>query len=57
MISDYGVLYTIGKIFLRVIRHCFHMLPKKNCFEEDMSVQSFGTIGVPILGLLGKSAI
>jgi hypothetical protein len=28
MSSDWGVLYTIGKIFLKAIRHC-HCISKK----------------------------
>jgi hypothetical protein len=51
--------YTIGKIFLRVMRYFTCMFPKK--IEEDMNVQSFETIKVPILGCplesLGKNVI
>jgi hypothetical protein len=50
MISNWGVKYTIGKVFLRVIKYCPCML-QKCLFEEDMSIQSFWTTRVPILGL------
>jgi hypothetical protein len=57
MISNWDVLYTVGKMFYWVIRYCLRMI-QKNCYEEDMNVQSFKTPKVPILGLplgsLGK---
>jgi len=33
------VLYTIGKIFLRAIKYCFHIFKKTTWFEKNMSVQ------------------
>jgi hypothetical protein len=60
MISNWGMQYTLEKIFLRAIRY-YPCLFKKGFFEEDMSMKSFKTIIVSILGLplssLGKSAI
>jgi hypothetical protein len=51
MISDWGLQYTIGKIFLRAIKYCPCVLQKKPCFEKDMNIQSFGITIIPILGL------
>jgi hypothetical protein len=57
MISNWDVPYTIRKILLRAMKYYLRMI-QKNCYEEDMNVQSFGTPKVPILGLplgiLGK---
>jgi hypothetical protein len=57
MISNWGMQYTIGKIFLRAIRYFLLML-QITCFEKDMSIQGFKTTKVLILGLplgsLGK---
>jgi hypothetical protein len=39
---------TVGKNFLRPK---IYALSKKTLFENDMSIQSFGTTRVPILGL------
>jgi hypothetical protein len=50
MIFDYGMQYTIGKIFLSGIKYCPHML--QTCFfQKDMNVKSFKTTRAPILGL------
>ncbi len=57
MISNWGVQYTIGRNFLKIIRNCPCMF-QIGYFEEDMNVQNFGIIRVLILGLslgsLGK---
>jgi hypothetical protein len=47
---DWGVLYTIGKIFLKAIRYYLRIF-LKNLIEKYMSIQSFGTTKVPILKL------
>ncbi len=50
MISNWRMQYTIKKIFLKVIRY-FPFMFQITCFEKDMSIQSFGTTKVSILGL------
>jgi hypothetical protein len=49
MKSNWGVLFTVDKIFLKAIRYCPHYL---NIYltEKDMNVQIFGTTRVPKLG-------
>jgi hypothetical protein len=47
---DWGVLYTIGKIFLKAIRYYLRIF-FKNLIEKYMNIQSFGTTKVPILKL------
>jgi len=44
------VLYTIEKIFSRAIKYSHHTF-KKKIFEKNISVKSFVTIKVPVLGL------
>jgi hypothetical protein len=44
---NWAVLYTIEKIFLKILPSNFFFLK----FEIYMSVQNFGTIRFPILGL------
>ncbi len=51
MRSDWSVLHTIEKIFSCDIRYCLHIFKKKTSFENDMSVQSFETIIIQVLGL------
>jgi hypothetical protein len=50
MSFDSGMLYIIWKIILRAIRYC-PQISKKIWLEKDMSIQSFETTKVPILGL------
>jgi hypothetical protein len=56
MISNWGVQYTIGNIFLKAIKLC-HCMLQIGVFEEDMNVQSFKSIIVVILGLSFKSSL
>jgi hypothetical protein len=57
MIFDWGVQYTVGKIFLKVIKY-FPCMIFFFLLKEDMNIQKFGIVRVPILGLpfgsLGK---
>jgi hypothetical protein len=48
---NWGVFYTVGKIFLMAIRYYLQIFKKKTYFEKDMRVQSSRTTRVPILGL------
>jgi hypothetical protein len=50
MSSNWGVLYNVEKIFLRVIIY-FHHIFKIDLIEKYMSIQTFGTTKVTILGL------
>ncbi len=59
---NWGVLYIVGKIFLRTIRHCPYIFKTKRIdLKKNMSNQSFGTTRIPVLdshlGVLGKSDI
>jgi hypothetical protein len=54
IIFDWGMQYTIENITFKTIRLCPCTL--QICFfKEDMSIQSFETTRVPILGLLLES--
>jgi hypothetical protein len=46
---NWGMLCPFGKMFLRDISYCPRIF-KAIYFEKNMSVQSFGTLRVPILG-------
>ncbi len=51
MTFDWGMLYIIRKIFLKIISCYPFVLRKKTRFKKYMSVQSFGITKVPVLGL------
>jgi hypothetical protein len=48
------VQYTIGKTFFERFKIFPSYAPNKVFFKEDMNIQSFKTIKVPILGLPRK---
>jgi hypothetical protein len=48
---DWGVLYTVGKIFLKAIKYFHCIIIKKDLFEKDMNIQSFWITRVLILRL------
>ncbi len=54
MNSNWGMLYIVGKIFLRAMKYC-PQVSKNNWFEKDINIQSFGTTKVPFLGPTWKS--
>jgi hypothetical protein len=52
MRSDWSMLYTIGKIFSRAIRHFPHIFKKnKKWLEKYMSVQSLGRTRIVVFGI------